>query len=158
MLALGSGSKRRRETGVLLALSAHGAPTGAPRTVDLAPLYAPLHARFADLNIEGAFLLGNELLLLQRGNKGNALSACIRYEWNQMAPWLLGEQTTPPSPHAVQAMDLGEVDGVPLSLTDGTPLQGGAWAFAPSPKAPMTVTTTAPAWAPPLASSRPMGK
>jgi len=129
LLALGSGSKPKRETGVLLALSAHGTPAEEAGMVDLAPLYAPLRERFADLNIEGAFLLGNELLLLQRGNKGNALSACIRYEWSHIAPWLTGLQPQPPAPHDVQAMDLGEVDGVPLSLTDGTPLHGGAWAF-----------------------------
>ncbi|CAM8664565.1 hypothetical protein MCEMSEM18_01300 [Comamonadaceae bacterium] len=129
LLALGSGSKPKRETAVLLPLDAQDNPAGEVGTVDLAPLYAPLRERFADLNIEGAFLLGNELLLLQRGNKGNALSACIRYEWNHIAPWLAGLQSQPPAPHDVQTMDLGEVDGVPLSLTDGTPLHGGAWAF-----------------------------
>lgn len=129
LLALGSGSKPQRETGVLLALDAQGAPSGQLGTIDLAPLYAPLHKRFADLNIEGALVLSDDLLLLQRGNKGNALSACIRYTWSHMAPWLAGQQPQPPSPHTVQALDLGTVDGVPLTLTDGTPLHGGAWAF-----------------------------
>lgn len=129
LLALGSGSKPQRETGVLLALDAQGAPTGQLGTIDLAPLYAPLHQRFADLNIEGALKLGNDLLLLQRGNKANALSACIRYTWSHMVPWLAGLQRQPPSPRDVQPIDLGEVNGVPLSLTDGTPLHGGAWAF-----------------------------
>jgi len=129
LLALGSGSKPQRETGVLLPLDAQGAPLGQVGSVDLAPLYAPLREQFADLNIEGAFVLGNELLLLQRGDEGNALSACIRYEWSHVAPWLAGLQPQPPGPHDVQTMDLGEVDGVPLSLTDGTPLHGGAWAF-----------------------------
>lgn len=129
LLALGSGSKPQRQTGVLLALDAQGAPGGQPRLVDLAPLYAPLHMHFADLNIEGVLKVGDDLLLLQRGNKANALSACIRYAWSNMAPWLAGQQPEPPSPREVQAMDLGAVDGVPLSLTDGTPLHGGAWAF-----------------------------
>lgn len=130
LLALGSGSKPQRETGVLVGLDVHGVPNGRMARVDLAPLYAPLRQRFDDLNIEGALLLSGELLLLQRGNKGHALNACIRYEWNQIAPWLAGLQPRPPSAKSVQLMALGEVNGVPLGLTDGTALQGGAWAFS----------------------------
>ena len=130
LLALGSGSKPQRETGVLVALDVHGAPNGRMACVDLAPLYAPLRKRFDDLNIEGAFVLSGELLLLQRGNQGNARSACIRYDWNLIAPWLAGLSPKPPSAKSVQLMDLGDVDGVPLGLTDGTALQGGAWAFS----------------------------
>lgn len=129
LLALGSGSKPQRETGVLVALDVHGVPNGRMATVDLGPLYAPLHKRFTDLNIEGAFVLSGELLLLHRGNKGDALSACIRFDWNLIAPWLAGREPKPPSAKSVQLMDLGEVEGVPLGLTDGTALQGGAWAF-----------------------------
>lgn len=130
LLALGSGSTPQRETGVLVALDAQGAPRGRVATVNLSPLYGPLRQRFADLNIESAFVLGGELLLLQRGNQGKAHSACIRFDWNAMAPWLLGLQPKPPLAHSVQAMALGEVEGVPLSLTDGTALDGGAWAFS----------------------------
>ncbi|MBK9344973.1 MAG: hypothetical protein IPN06_00395 [Burkholderiales bacterium] len=129
LLALGSGSKPQRETGVLVALDVHGVPNGRMATVDLGPLYAPLHKRFTDLNIEGAFVLSGDLLLLHRGNKGDALSACIRFDWNLIAPWLAGREPKPPSAKSVQWMELGEVDGVPLGLTDGTALQGGAWAF-----------------------------
>lgn len=130
LLALGSGSKPQRETGVLVALDVHGAPNGRMACIDLAPLYAPLHKRFTDLNIEGAFVLSGDLLLLHRGNKGDALSACIRFDWNLIAPWLAGREPKPPAAKSVQLMDLGAVDGVPLGLTDGTALQGGAWAFS----------------------------
>lgn len=130
LLALGSGSKPQRETGVLVGLDVHGVPNGRMASVDLAPLYAPLRKRFDDLNIEGAFVLSGDLLLLHRGNKGNALSACIRYDWNLIAPWLAGLQLQPPSAKSVQLMELGDVDGVPLGLTDGTALQGGAWGFS----------------------------
>ena len=54
LLALGSGSTPDRQRGVLLGLTEQA----APRLIDLAPLYRPLHAQFADLNIEGGFLLG----------------------------------------------------------------------------------------------------
>lgn len=130
LLALGSGSKPQRETGVLIGLDVHGVPNGRMASVDLEPLYAPLRKRFDDLNIEGAFVLSGDLLLLHRGNKGDARSACIRFDWNLVAPWLAGLSPKPPSAKSVQLMALGEVDGVPLSLTDGTALQGGAWAFS----------------------------
>lgn len=129
LLVLGSGSRPNRETGVLAALDVQGLPNGRMAVVDLAALYAPLHKRFADLNIEGALLVSGELLLLQRGNKGNAVNACIGFDWNQMAPWLAGLQPKPPAPKRVQQMDLGSVDGVPLGFTDGAALHGGAWAF-----------------------------
>ncbi|MES2581545.1 MAG: hypothetical protein V4627_02415 [Pseudomonadota bacterium] len=130
LLALGSGSKPNRETGVLVALDVQGQPNGRMATVDLAALYAPLRKRFTDLNIEGALLVSGELLLLQRGNKGNALNACIRFDWNLMAPWLAGVQPQAPTAKGVQLLDLGSVDGVPLGLTDGAALHGGAWAFS----------------------------
>lgn len=130
LLALGSGSKPQRETGVLIGLDVHGVPNGRMASVDLEPLYAPLRKRFDDLNIEGAFVLSGDLVLLHRGNKGDARSACIRFDWNLVAPWLAGLQRKPPGAKSVQLMALGDVDGVPLSLTDGTALQGGAWAFS----------------------------
>ncbi len=130
LLALGSGSKPNRHTGVLVGLDVQGQPNGRMATLDLATLYAPLRKRFADLNIEGALLVSGELLLLQRGNKGNALNACIRFDWNQMAPWLAGVRTQAPAAKSVQLLDLDSVNGVPLGLTDGAALHCGAWAFS----------------------------
>ena len=129
LLALGSGSKPNRETAVLIALDALGMPNGRMAMVDLAAVYAPLRKRFVDLNIEGALVVSGELLLLQRGNKGNAPNACVRFDWNMMAPWLAGVQAQPPTAKSVQLMDLGNVDGVPFGFTDGAALHGGAWAF-----------------------------
>ena len=130
LLALGSGSRPQRETGVLMGLDLQGVPNGRMACVDLSPLYEPLRRRFDDLNIEGAFVLSGDLLLLHRGNQGDARSACIRFDWNLIAPWLAGLQPKPPNAKNVQLMELGKVHGVPLSLTDGTALQGGVWAFS----------------------------
>ncbi len=139
LLALGSGSRPARQRAVLLALDAPSADgVSSPRTeragriaqIDLAALYAPLRERFKDLNIEGAFVASGELRLLQRGNKGEARNACISFDWNQIAPWLTGRRKTPPTAKAVQMMDLGSIEGVPLGLTDGSALAGGMWAFS----------------------------
>ena len=130
LLALGSGSGPNRETGVLLALAGPGQPNSRRAEVSLSALYAPLRKRFADLNIEGAWVASGELHLLQRGNRGDARSACIRYDWNAAAPWLAGVLPQPPAIKSVQVIALGAVDGVPLGLTDGVPLPGGEWLFS----------------------------
>lgn len=129
VLALGSGSKPARLTGVLIALDANAMLTGRIAHIDLTQFYAPLRKLFPDLNIEGAFVSSGELRLLQRGNKSDARNACIRYDWNQIAPWLAAKSATPPSPKDVCEIKLGEIDGVPFGLTDGAPLADGAWVF-----------------------------
>lgn len=131
LLALGSGSRPNREMGVLVVLDAKGDTTERIAHIDLAALYAPLRTRFADLNIEGAFVASGELRLLQRGNKGKeSRNACISFDWNHVAPWLAGQRPAPPAVKAVQMVELGEVAGVPLGLTDGAALGGGAWVFS----------------------------
>jgi hypothetical protein len=129
LLALGSGSRPNRETGVLMALDAAGGLSGRRAHIDLSALYAPLRKQFADLNIEGAFFSSGELRLLQRGNQHDGRSACIGFDWNQIVPWLVGQHPVPPKPKSVQMIELGDIDGVRLSLTDGTALAHGAWAF-----------------------------
>ncbi len=129
LLALGSGSRATREAGVLVGLDAHGAATGRIAPVDLSALYARLRAHFADLNIEGAFVASGELRLLQRGNRADMRNACIAVDWNQVAPWLAGQKSAPPTVKTVQAIELGSVDGVPLGLTDGAALPAGEWVF-----------------------------
>ena len=130
LLALGSGSKPNRETGVLVALGGPGRTNGRMARVDLKALYAPLRKRFADLNIEAAWVTGGEFLLLHRGNKSDARSACIRYDWSLVAPWLAGLQPQPPAAKSVQMIALGAVDGIPYSLTDGAGLPDGEWMFS----------------------------
>ena len=130
LLVLGSGSKSNREIGVLVALGGPGKTNGRMAKVDLKPWYAPLRKRFADLNIEGAWVSSGELLLLHRGNKSDVRSACIRYDWNLVAPWLAGLQPQPPAAKSVQVIALGAVNGIPLSLTDGAGLPDGEWMFS----------------------------
>lgn len=130
LLALGSGSTAHRETAVLLGLAKPGHLNGRTAMVSLSRLYAPLRKRFADLNIEGAWVADGHLHLLHRGNQSDARSACIRYDWNGIAPWLAGLQAQPPVVKNVQVLDLGSVDGVALSLTDGVPLEGADWMFS----------------------------
>ncbi len=77
LLALESGSKPNRRGGVLWDLDTDGALTGDPRRLDLAGLYAVLEADIPDLNIEGATVAGDRLLLFQRGNGRAGVNAVI---------------------------------------------------------------------------------
>lgn len=129
LLALGSGSKPNRATGVLLGLSSNGEINTAPQHIDLASLYDDLRNEFDALNIEGAVVSGDDFVLLQRGNKG-AKNGLIRLPIENFlhdlatgkAPRL---HCTPTS----YVIDLGHVNDVPLCFTDGTALGNGALLF-----------------------------
>ena len=125
LLAMGSGSKPNRDTGILLGLDAWGNVNSAPRLIDLSLLYDALRAEVDGLNIEGAVVAGGQFMLLQRGNKGsvNALIACglgsfIDDLAANNAPRL---RTSP----IVRAVPLGDIDGVPLCFTDAAALPDG---------------------------------
>ena len=130
LLALGSGSKKNRRRGALLALDPSGAIAGAPRLLDVAPLFDELDRRFPALNIEGAVAIGDELKLLQRANRKHPQNLIVRYP---LAPVLdalaAGDVIGAIAPSAIDAIDLGQIDGVPLSFTDGASLPDGSMVF-----------------------------
>lgn len=129
LLAMGSGSKPTRRQAVLMPFDETGKLLTSKIQLDLQELYAPLQEHFDDLNIEGAFVTGGDFHLLQRGNKGSALSARITYPWPAMAAWLTGVQRHVPAVAGISSFDLGNVEGVPLAITDAAALQAGAWLF-----------------------------
>lgn len=129
LMAMGSGSRPSRQRGALWALDAAGTIAGPVRTIELAPLLAPLHGLIPDLNIEGAFVQGEALCLLQRGNGASAINARIAFSGLEVQRWL-GEAGPVPRPVSIMRFALGAIDGVPLSFTDGTALPGGDWLFS----------------------------
>jgi hypothetical protein len=136
LLAMGSGSRPNRQQAFVWALDAAGGLAGAARAVDLSALYAPLRQAggFADLNIEGAFVGGASLCVLQRGHQGDARNACIQYALGDIVDWLDRPDTEtdrpPPAPSRIADCALGQVGGVALGFTDGCPLPGGGWLFS----------------------------
>jgi len=129
LLALGSASKKQRHRAALLTLDANGSAQGKRRVIDLQPLLAPLRARWLQLNIEGAFLSGGALCLLQRGNDEPRVNACIRFDWPALQPWLRGRGPAP-APLSVSEYELGAIGTVPLGFTDGAALADGGWLFS----------------------------
>lgn len=129
LLALGSGSRANRRRGVLVPLDTHGAIAGRPRAIDLSPLYAAIGKAF-EPNLEGAFVAGDCLALLQRGNKKDATNARIRISLPPLLDALAAGEPVPRSAvRDLRVFDLGSIAGVPLCFTDAAALSGGGFAF-----------------------------
>lgn len=134
LLALGSGSRPQRQRAALLAFNEVGELEGAVREIDLSPLYAPLHERHEQLNIEGAFVAAGHFCLLQRGNQASPVNVLISYDWLAIQAWLDGAGQAPEPVQSTQ-FDLGDIDGVPLCFTDGAALPDGGWVFCAAAEA-----------------------
>ncbi len=128
LVALGSGSKRRRDSAVLMPLRPDGEPTDAVIPFDLAALYAVLRQRLGAINIEASFITGAQWLLLNRGVGGQP-SASVTYPLSVLQALVDGRSATL-EPQAVQTHDLGFIDGVQLAFTDGAALPGGGFLFS----------------------------
>jgi hypothetical protein len=130
LFVLGSGSRPNRREAVLMSLDPRGDVVGRARSIDLSRWYGALGRRFRVVNIEGAFVDGPFLTLLQRGNKADASDARIRIA---LAPTLdaLARGRRPAAAHivSIDPFVLGRIAGVPLCFTDGAALPGGAFVF-----------------------------
>ena len=130
LLALGSCSRRNRRRGVLLGLDDSGGLDRKRIEIDLSPLHAALDDHFGGLNIEGAAVLGEELVLLQRANKGKDRNARIRFLLDSAIVSMVGDlRLGIDSLVAIDDVDLGAVGGVPLGFSDGSALPDGRMVF-----------------------------
>ena len=120
LLALESGSKPNRRGGVLWDLDADGTLTGDPRRLNLAGLYAVLEADIPDLNIEGATVAGDRLLLFQRGNGRAGVNAVIGLELAAVLRSLRDGLLSPAALIDTHRHDLGEANGVRMCFSDAT--------------------------------------
>ena len=134
LLALGSGSKRNRRMGALLALDAQGEAGDTSQLCDLSGLFSAPEEIFAALNIEGAIVLGDELCLLQRGNKRTVENAVIRFALPALLDRLGSGRPIAAAasliPSAICPVVLGEIEGIPLCFTDAAALPNGEFVFA----------------------------
>jgi hypothetical protein len=133
LMALGSGSRENRMNAVLISLDANGVAhrdEGRPRVVDFTPLFQSLIDEFGDVNIEGAFIDGDHLSLLQRGNKGSGRNARIRVALAPlMAGLARGEDSVSREFVDVVDFSLGQVNDVPFGFTDAAALPDGGFVF-----------------------------
>jgi len=130
LVALGSGSGPLRGRGVTLPLDAQGRPNAQPWAFDLSVLHDGLRSRVgAAINVEGATVLGDQLLVLLRGVAGRQTNVSARVSIATLQSLLSGGAI------AAWAIDwqpwiLGTLDGVELGFTDAAALPGGAWVFS----------------------------
>ncbi len=132
LLAFASGSRPNRQTGVLLGLDHTGALSDSPRPVDLSALYAPLQRRFPALNIEGAAVCDQQIVLLQRASGKHPENALIRLALTDVLQALgpAGALKLPELPVEIHTIDLGRVENVPLGFTDAAALPDGRLVFS----------------------------
>src|SRR5690606_14685786 len=99
--------------------------------VDAGPLHRFLEREFGTPNIEGAWLHGTRLRLLQRGNQGAGESAVVDLNFTRIAQTLANDLVLPSTaPLGITRVQLGQVDGVNLSFTDACGLPDGHWLFS----------------------------
>src|SRR5688500_5669424 len=119
LLAMGSGSRPTRERAVRIG-------TGDRTTViDTAPLCAALRASFADLNLEGGVLAGDELVLLQRGNRSGARNAFAFVAGDDLRRALGTRCFDVGVAPRIVPLDFGSDAGVPWTGTDLARLDDG---------------------------------
>jgi hypothetical protein len=129
LIAMGSGSRRNRNMAAVMPFDITGDWTAGIRYVDLTPLYEPLRGLLGGINIEGAMVMGESFLLLNRGVSGKSPNAVVRYRWRDLVRLMEGSGTTL-QPQSIRQYPLPSIAGVVLGFTDGTPLPDGRWLFS----------------------------
>lgn len=127
LLILGSGSHANRNAGLLLSLNADNTllKSTPPLIFDLTPLYRELESEFGIVNIEGAAVQRNHLLLLQRGNKTQGINALIALELIASVNAMLSGTLESSVLRSIRKIDLGSRAGVALGFTDAMCLPDG---------------------------------
>ena len=118
LLALGSGSTAQRMRGAIIDLPGHGAPADV-RLIDLKPLFAALAPLVPEINLEGAVLRQDQLLLFNRGNMEHPGSQIVEVPLDAV----LAERPVPATLRA--ELNLPMLEGVPLTVTDACQLDNG---------------------------------
>lgn len=127
LMVLGSGSRPNRSIGLLLSLD-HGdelEKRAAPLLFDLSALYRELEGEFGIVNIEGAAVRGDQLLLLQRGNKKNGINAIISLDFSSAITHMLNGVIDASTLQAIHPIELGSHAGIALGFTDAMTLPDG---------------------------------
>lgn len=119
LLAMGSGSRPTRERAVLV--DSHECTT----VIDTSALYANLRQTFPELNLESGVLFGDDLVLLQRGNRSDRRNALIFVASDDLQRALATRQFAATRAPRIVDLDIGEHDDIPWSCTDLALLDDG---------------------------------
>lgn len=124
LLGLGSGSAEHgRDKGFFWSFAADGSLDGDHRELDLRPLYRELRGELGEINIEGACVFGERLWLFHRANRGDAPNTIAELPLPDLARSLTGDLALEPEElSALNAYELGDLDGVALCFSDAAQL------------------------------------
>ncbi|MES2824860.1 MAG: hypothetical protein V4732_14745 [Pseudomonadota bacterium] len=136
LLGLGSGSKETRAQGIIIPFHHQGKLHADVEIINLTSLYQQLKKEVGKLNIEGAVIIAEHIILFQRGNKKNKVNASIRFPLEHFYHHILSPDTELTG-HTdnkklkvkITHYELGEIEGVPLCFTDATTLPNGEIIF-----------------------------
>lgn len=133
ILAVPSGSTENRMVGAFLRLDSAGVidKNSEPVTVDFCEIYKSLKERFAELNIEGACVLNNKIMLFQRGNGASGKNAIIDIDLAGFCNDLVNASAIK-AQHvlAVTEYHLGHLEGHKLDFTDACVADNKIWFLA----------------------------
>lgn len=129
LVAMASGSTPDRNEGLRWTLDAGGWPVGPPALVDLLPLHDHLGGRLDALNLEGAAVVADRLVLLQRGSGEDAKNAVISLSLTAAVAEIAAGTLGTAALLDVREHDLGEAGGVRLCFSDGAGLADGRLVF-----------------------------
>jgi hypothetical protein len=117
LLVLGSGSTPQRMRGAWLRFDHASQPS--VQVVELRELYEALAPQLPELNIEGAVVFGDQLLLCNRGNGARRDNALVALNLAQVLLALSQQQPLPAAAvQQVRRVELGVLNGTALSFTD----------------------------------------
>lgn len=119
LLAMGSGSRPTRERAVLVDRRER------VDVIDTSALCAALRETIPELNLEGAAVAGDELVLLQRGNRGGGRNALVFLALHDLHQAVASRRFTLTRQPRFVGLDLGGHGGVPWTCTDLTRCEDG---------------------------------
>jgi hypothetical protein len=129
LLAVPSGSKPNRVFGGYVSFLENG-DLGDPLKINFQDLYEVLSETINELNIEGAVLTKDRLLMLQRGNGSSHQNAVITLNRAEFVNGLIKDnKITKACLSHVEMVNLGFVSGSPLGFTDGALLDENRMLF-----------------------------
>lgn len=123
MLAFPSGSKPYRVRASEIRVDTTDKFVGS-REIDVSALLGFLSEHIPDLNIEGGVVLGEKVLLLQRGNGKAGFNAVIDFGLDHLQALLHGQFMRETFSPRITEMQLPKIAGVSLTFTDACAYEG----------------------------------
>lgn len=141
IFAIPSGSKENRTKAALIPLPSQRILGNDVLEVDFSQLYEFLSKEIPDLNLEGAIVYQNQLLLFQRGNSESACNAIVHLELVEFLKELSATgRISARSFEKIQSVELGEIKGVAFGFTDAALCGDEVWFLAAAENTKSTYT------------------